>query len=61
MEPQETQEQPAVAPSATRTTWLGLVFDALPFMFAACVIVVVILALLGPSFGSVYSNILVNL
>ena len=44
-----------------RDAWSEHVFDALPFMFAAFVVVIVLLSMMSPSIGNIYSNIVTGL
>lgn len=40
---------------------LSHILDALPFMFAAIVVVFVLLAVMSPAIGNIYSNIVSGL
>jgi hypothetical protein len=44
-----------------RESHLSRLLDTLPFMFAAVAIVIVILAVMSPAIGNVYSNIILSL
>lgn len=54
-------KQPVPAPDDRHESLLSQILDALPFVVAAIVVIIIVLALMGPAVGVTYSNIIPNL